>query len=101
MSIGGRTWPSTETSGDRRYAKDSPDRRPSSGKQLRPDVLGGKTVGGQPLGTRHTSAVCVKGNAIPALACTATASDAQILRLQAQIHDLVRPTNADEPGKQK
>ena len=26
MSIGGRTWPSTETSGDRRYAKDSPDR---------------------------------------------------------------------------
>ena len=34
MSIGGRTWPSTETSGDRRYAKDSLDRRPGIKKRF-------------------------------------------------------------------
>ena len=42
------------------------------------------------------STICVKWTAIPALACTVTASDAQMLTLQAQIHGLTRPTDDDD-----
>ena len=64
-----------KTSGDRRYAEDSPDRRASSGKRLWTDTLGGKTVNRQLLRTRPPSAVCAKGTDIPALTCTNTASE--------------------------
>ena len=95
MSMGWRTWPSTETSRGKRKRITWQIGGQVGRKAAEDDTLGGKTVRRQPFRTRPTRAVGVKGTTIPALVCTATASVANILRLQAQIRHVTTPTDAD------